>query len=121
LQFLRLCNCYARIDTVHTCTHAYIHTYIFFSTYVICNREVRIAQLNFEVFYSVLRALKAIGTLSHNHSLNRRRHEQSLVGREAARVSGEEMETQKTSNSARSGLLQLGRLHKELEEASSRA
>jgi len=42
-------------------------------------------------FYSVL---GAIGTLSHNHSLNRRRQEQSLIGQEATKVSGQEMKTQ---------------------------
>jgi len=54
--------------------------------------------------YSVFRAMSAIGELSENHSLNRRRREQSMIRREATKVSGQEMETQKRGNSARSGV-----------------
>jgi len=61
-------------------------------------------QVNVEGFYSVLTALRAIGTLLHNLSLNRRTQEQSLIRREATKVSGPEMETQKGSNSARNGI-----------------
>jgi len=57
-----------------------------------------------EVFYSVLRTPRAIGMLPENHSLNRRRQEQRLIRREATRVSGQEIETQNSSNSARSGI-----------------
>jgi len=60
-------------------------------------------QVNVEGFYSLLTALRAIGTLSHNHSLNRRQ-EQSPIRQEATKVSGQEMKTNKSSNSATSGI-----------------
>jgi len=64
------------------------------------------AQVKVGGFYSVLKALRAIGTLSHNHSLNRTRQEQSPIRREATKVSGQEMETYKSSSSAGVAFLQ---------------
>jgi len=81
---------------------SYIHKH--FSSYVDCTGRVPSTAQRGGLFYSALRALRVIGTLSHNHSLNRRRHEQRLIRREATKVSGQEMETLKGSSSARSGI-----------------
>jgi len=62
------------------------------------------AQVSVEGFYSVLRALMAIGRLSDKHSLSRRRQEQRLIRREATIVSGQVMETQMSRVSAWSGI-----------------
>jgi len=59
------------------------------------HKGVGLARVNVEVFNSMFRALRAIGTQMHNHSLNRKRQEQSPIRREATKVSGQEMETQK--------------------------
>jgi len=55
------------------------------------------------LFYGVLRALRAIGKLSDNHSLSRRQ-EQRLLRREATEVSDQEMAMQQSTNGARSGI-----------------
>jgi len=83
---------------IHTCT------YIHFSTYADRTGQRTQYKSTWRVFYSVRTALRAVGTLSHNHSLNRRRHEQSLIRQGATKVSGKEMKTQKSSNSARSAI-----------------
>jgi len=82
----------------NVCASLFTHTYIFLRTLMAQGGGGGL------FIYSVLRALRAIGTLSHNHSLNRRRHEKSLIRREATKVSGQEMATQKRSYSARSGI-----------------
>jgi len=64
--------------------HTYIHT---FSPYVDCTGRRAQHRSTWRVFYSVLTALRAIGTLSHNHSLNRRRQEQSLITQESGHQS----------------------------------
>ena len=56
------------------------------------------------VLYSDHRAPRAIGTLSTNPPLNSRGQKQRLIRREATKVSGQEMETQKGNGSARSGI-----------------
>jgi len=48
----------------------------------------------------MLISLRAIGTLSLYHSLNRRRQEQNL----ATKVSGQEIKTKKGGNNARTGI-----------------
>jgi len=68
------------------------------------HRAVGPVQDNVKHFYSVLWPLRAIGTLSRNHSLNRWRQEQSVTRQEASKVSGQEMKTKKISNSARGGI-----------------
>jgi len=65
----------------------HIYTCIHFSLYVDCTGGVY--RSSWRAFYSVLAALKAMGTLSQNHSLNRRRSEQSLIKQEATKVSGQ--------------------------------
>jgi len=56
-----------------------LHTYIHFSPYVDCTGRRAQRRSTWRVFYSVLMALRAISTLSHNHSLSRRRQEQCLI------------------------------------------
>jgi len=74
------------------------------------------------VVYSMLRALRSTGTLLDNHSLNGRRQEQSVIRQEAAEVNDQEMETQKSSNSVRSGFAKgRGACSDASEEASPRA
>jgi len=52
----------------------------------------------------VLRDLRAIGVLSDNDSLSRRRHEWRLIRGEATKVSGHEMKALYGSNSSRSDI-----------------
>jgi len=59
-----------------------LHTYIHSSPYVDCTGRRAQHRTTWRVFSSVLTAVRAIGTLSHNHSLNRRRQEQSLIRQE---------------------------------------
>jgi len=59
----------------------YIH-YIHFSPYVDCTGQRAYHSSTCRVFYSQLTALRAICTLSYNHSINRRRQKQSLIRQE---------------------------------------
>jgi len=82
----------------------YIYTCIHFSPHVDCTGQRAQHRTTWMVVYSVLTALSAIGTLSRNHSLSRRRQELSLIRQEATKVSDQEMKTKKSSDSARGGV-----------------
>jgi len=72
------------------------------------------------VFCSLLTALKTICTLSHNHSLNRRRQEQSLVRHEATKRVAKRWRRRRAVKVPGCLRYRLRHLHKEIEAASSR-
>jgi len=66
----------------HSCQYSYIHKYIHFSPYVDCTGRRAQHRSTWRVFYSMFTALRAIGTLSHKHSLNSRMQDQTLIRQE---------------------------------------